>query len=72
MTITEYPYAPLAANLAHNGGSMMSAELIQADYDAVDVLVSPSLIQESVLEWLHQGQSLVHQQLVAADYRLKP
>ncbi|KMK74449.1 glutathione ABC transporter substrate-binding protein [Alkalihalobacillus pseudalcaliphilus] len=34
--ITEYPYAPLAANLAHNGGSMMSAELIQADYDAVE------------------------------------
>ncbi|WP_413377061.1 glutathione ABC transporter substrate-binding protein [Alkalihalobacillus sp. 1P02AB] len=34
--ITEYPYAPLAANLAHNGGGMISKELIDADYAAME------------------------------------
>ncbi|GAE28259.1 oligopeptide ABC transporter [Halalkalibacter wakoensis JCM 9140] len=32
---TEYPFAPLPAHLAHNGGGMISAELIEADYAAM-------------------------------------
>ncbi len=33
--VTEYPFAPLPAHLAHNGGGMISAELIEADYAAM-------------------------------------
>ncbi|WP_227940139.1 glutathione ABC transporter substrate-binding protein [Alkalihalobacillus deserti] len=32
---TEYPFAPLPAHLAHNGGGMISAKLIEADYAAM-------------------------------------
>ncbi|MGN7313508.1 glutathione ABC transporter substrate-binding protein [Alkalicoccobacillus gibsonii] len=34
--ITEYPFAPLPAHLAHTGGGMMSAEKIAADYEAME------------------------------------
>ncbi|MDQ0209334.1 glutathione ABC transporter substrate-binding protein [Alkalicoccobacillus murimartini] len=33
---TEYPFAPLPAHLAHNGGGMMSGEMIAADYEAME------------------------------------
>ncbi|MBM7539926.1 ABC transporter substrate-binding protein [Amphibacillus cookii] len=33
---TEYSFAPLPAHLAHNGGGMISGELIEADYEAIE------------------------------------
>lgn len=33
---TEYPFAPLPAHLAHNGGGMMSGEMIAEDYEAME------------------------------------
>ncbi|WP_059106115.1 glutathione ABC transporter substrate-binding protein [Shouchella shacheensis] len=33
---TEYPFAPLPAHLAHDGGSIMSPESIEADYAAME------------------------------------
>lgn len=33
---TEYPFAPLPAHLAHPGGVMISKELIEADYEAME------------------------------------
>ncbi|MEY8752964.1 glutathione ABC transporter substrate-binding protein [Alkalicoccobacillus gibsonii] len=34
--VTEYPFAPLPAHLAHTGGGMMSAEKIAEDYEAME------------------------------------
>ncbi|WP_156291308.1 glutathione ABC transporter substrate-binding protein [Oceanobacillus salinisoli] len=34
--ITEYPFAPLPAHLAHPGGQMISKELIEEDYAAIE------------------------------------
>ncbi|BAB03750.1 oligopeptide ABC transporter (oligopeptide-binding protein) [Halalkalibacterium halodurans C-125] len=33
---TEFPFAPLPAHLAHNGGGMVSLEAIEADYAAME------------------------------------
>jgi peptide/nickel transport system substrate-binding protein len=33
---TEFPFSPLPAHLAHNGGGMISGELIAEDYEAVE------------------------------------
>ena len=38
---TEYPFAPLPAHLAHNGGGMISAELIAEDYAAMKEGATP-------------------------------
>ncbi|ARK28412.1 glutathione ABC transporter substrate-binding protein [Halalkalibacter krulwichiae] len=38
---TEYPFSPLPAHLAHNGGGMISKELIEADYAAMEEGASP-------------------------------
>lgn len=34
--VTEFPFAPLAAHLAHSGGGMISLEAIKADYEAME------------------------------------
>ena len=34
--ITEYPFAPLPAHLAHNGGAMVSLKVIEEDYKAIE------------------------------------
>lgn len=34
--VTEYSFTPLPAHLAHNGGGMLSGELIEADYEAME------------------------------------
>lgn len=34
--VTEYSFAPLPAHLAHNGGGMISGELIEKDYAAME------------------------------------
>lgn len=39
--VTEYPFAPLPAHLAHNGGGMISAKLIAADYAAMEAGAEP-------------------------------
>nr|WP_245719449.1 glutathione ABC transporter substrate-binding protein [Pelagirhabdus alkalitolerans] len=45
---TEYSFAPLPAHLAHNGGGMISQELIEEDYAAMDDGEEPgSVINES-------------------------
>ncbi|MHA7879636.1 MAG: glutathione ABC transporter substrate-binding protein [Saccharospirillum sp.] len=33
--ITEFPFAPLLAHLAHSGGAIMSGEIIERDYEAM-------------------------------------
>src|SRR5699024_3451794 len=33
---TEFPFAPLPAHLAHHGGGMVSLELIEEDYKAME------------------------------------
>ncbi len=33
---TEFPFSPLPSHLAHTGGSMISAEAIEADYEAME------------------------------------
>lgn len=38
---TEYPFAPLPAHLAHNGGGMISADLIAEDYAAMEEGANP-------------------------------
>src|SRR5699024_6098507 len=32
----EYPFAPLPAHLAHSGGAMVSLDLIEEDYEAME------------------------------------
>ncbi|MGO1589412.1 MAG: glutathione ABC transporter substrate-binding protein, partial [Alkalibacterium gilvum] len=34
--VTEYPFSPLPAHISHNGGGIMSAELIEEDYAALE------------------------------------
>lgn len=34
--VTEYPFSPLPAHIAHNGGGLMSAEVIAEDYEAIE------------------------------------
>ncbi|GAA0335512.1 glutathione ABC transporter substrate-binding protein [Oceanobacillus sp. FSL W7-1281] len=34
--VTEYPFAPFPAHIAHNGGGMASLEVIEADYEAME------------------------------------
>ncbi|WP_152657486.1 glutathione ABC transporter substrate-binding protein [Oceanobacillus sp. CFH 90083] len=33
---TEYPFAPFPAHIAHNGGGMVSQDVIEADYEAME------------------------------------
>ncbi|TSB44665.1 glutathione ABC transporter substrate-binding protein [Alkalicoccobacillus porphyridii] len=48
--ITEYPFAPLPAHLAHNGGGMMSADMIERDYEAMENGEEPgSVINEEAI-----------------------
>ncbi|MCM3763207.1 glutathione ABC transporter substrate-binding protein [Alkalihalobacillus oceani] len=42
--VTEYPFAPLPAHLAHNGGGMISPELIAADYEAMEAGEEPGSV----------------------------
>ncbi len=42
--ITEYPFAPLPAHIAHDGGGIMSAEMIQKDYDAMEEGANPGTV----------------------------
>jgi len=42
--ITEYPFAPLPAHLAHPGGQMVSKELIEEDYAAMENGENPSSV----------------------------
>lgn len=45
---TEYPFAPLPAHLAHSGGAMVSLELIEEDYAAMEDGEEPgSVISEN-------------------------
>ena len=64
--ITEYPFAPLPAHLAHPGGQMISTEQIEADYEAMEEGKEPgSVINENPIgtgpfvfkEW-QSGQSI--------------
>ncbi|GEN89632.1 MULTISPECIES: glutathione ABC transporter substrate-binding protein [Oceanobacillus] len=34
--VTEYPFAPFPAHIAHNGGGMVSKDAIDADYEAME------------------------------------
>ncbi|PRY81026.1 glutathione ABC transporter substrate-binding protein [Alkalibacterium olivapovliticus] len=46
--VTEYPFSPLPAHLAHNGGGLMSAEVIEEDYAALENGEEPgSVINEN-------------------------
>lgn len=46
--VTEYPFSPLPAHLAHNGGGMVSLEQIEADYAAMEEGEEPgSVINEN-------------------------
>ena len=46
--VTEYPFSPLPAHIAHSGGGMMSAEVIAADYEAIENGSEPgSVINEN-------------------------
>jgi peptide/nickel transport system substrate-binding protein len=46
--VTEYPFSPLPAHIAHNGGGMMSAEVIAEDYEAIENGSEPgSVINEN-------------------------
>ncbi|MCL7749881.1 glutathione ABC transporter substrate-binding protein [Halalkalibacter alkaliphilus] len=38
---TEFPFAPLPAHLAHNGGGMISGDLIAEDYEAMEAGAEP-------------------------------
>ncbi|WP_068675016.1 glutathione ABC transporter substrate-binding protein [Oceanobacillus sp. Castelsardo] len=42
--ITEFPFAPLPAHLAHPGGQMMSKELIKEDYAAMEEGEQPGTV----------------------------
>lgn len=45
---TEYPFAPLPAHLAHSGGAMVSLDLIEEDYEAMEDGEEPgSVISEN-------------------------
>ena len=33
---TEFPFAPLPSHIAHSGGAIMSQEIIEADYEAIE------------------------------------
>lgn len=64
--ITEYPFAPLPAHLAHPGGQMISTEQIEEDYAAMEQGEEPgSVINENPIgtgpfvfqEW-QSGQSI--------------
>jgi len=41
---TEYPFSPLPAHLAHNGGGMVSLEQIEADYAAMEEGEEPGAV----------------------------
>ena len=46
--VTEYPFSPLPAHIAHSGGGMMSAEVIAEDYEAIENGSEPgSVINEN-------------------------
>lgn len=46
--VTEYPFSPLPAHIAHNGGGLMSAEVIAEDYEAIENGSEPgSVINEN-------------------------
>ncbi|WP_087973721.1 glutathione ABC transporter substrate-binding protein [Oceanobacillus rekensis] len=46
--VTEYPFSPLPAHLAHHGGAMVSLEQIDADYAAMEAGEEPgSVINEN-------------------------
>ena len=46
--VTEYPFSPLPAHIAHNGGGMISAEVIAEDYEAIENGSEPgSVINEN-------------------------
>ncbi|SEO58035.1 peptide/nickel transport system substrate-binding protein [Amphibacillus marinus] len=42
--VTEYPFAPLAAHLAHNGGGIISSDLIDEDYAAMEAGENPGSV----------------------------
>ncbi|GAF67152.1 ABC transporter substrate-binding protein [Bacillus sp. TS-2] len=42
--VTEYPFSPLAAHLAHNGGGMISKDVIDEDYAAMEDGEEPGTI----------------------------
>ncbi|RNA68071.1 glutathione ABC transporter substrate-binding protein [Alteribacter keqinensis] len=44
---TEYPFAPLPSHLAHTGGSMISKDAIDADYEAMEDGESPGSVLNS-------------------------
>jgi peptide/nickel transport system substrate-binding protein len=45
---TEFPFAPLPAHLAHTGGSIVSPELVEASYEALENGENPfSVVNES-------------------------
>lgn len=45
---TEYPFAPLPAHLAHNGGAMLAQDIIDKDYAAVEDGQDPgSIVNEN-------------------------
>src|SRR5690625_7789286 len=48
---TEYPFAPLPAHLAHSGGAMVSLDLIEEDYKAMeeDTKDSGTIINENAV-----------------------
>lgn len=42
--VTEFPFSPLPAHIAHNGGGIMSAELIEEDYAAMEEGSDPGTV----------------------------
>lgn len=42
--VTEFPFSPLPAHIAHNGGGIISGELIEADYAAMEEGSDPGTV----------------------------
>lgn len=65
--VTEYPFSPLPAHIAHNGGGIMSAEVIEEDYAALEggeepgsvINVSPVGTGPFVFESWTSGEEIV-------------